>query len=159
MVQAVLPAWRERGSGVIVNVSSVQGRVATPLAGPYAASKYALEAISESLHYEVGHFGIRMVVIEPGYIAPGMKPGEDHRGAAVYDDLWEQWTGTDARLNAGGRPGPELVAEAIATAIEDDDTPLRLPVGADAELILATRAAMSDADFEATMLSTLDFTW
>ncbi|MGZ4794483.1 MAG: SDR family oxidoreductase [Acidimicrobiia bacterium] len=160
VIQAVLPAWRERGSGIVVNVSSVQGRVATPLEGPYAASKYALEAISESLHYEVGHFGIRVVVIEPGYIAPGMKRGDDHRGDGAYDDLWEQWTGTDAKLNGpDGRPGPELVARAIADGIEQPDTPLRVPVGGDAELILATRSRMGDADFEATMRSTLDFTW
>ena len=82
MVQAVAPAWRARGTGVIVNVSSVQGRVATPLEGPYAASKYALEALSETLHYELGHFGIRIVIIEPGYIAPGMKHSDDHRGHA-----------------------------------------------------------------------------
>ena len=66
MIQAVVPAWHERGSGVIVNVSSIQGRVATPLEGAYAASKYALEAISETLHYELGHFGIRVVIVEPG---------------------------------------------------------------------------------------------
>ena len=73
LIQAVLPAWRTRGSGVIVNVSSIQGRVATPLEGAYAATKFALEAFTESLHYEVGHFGIRLVLIEPGFTAPGMR--------------------------------------------------------------------------------------
>ena len=75
VLQPLLPAWRERGSGVIVNVSSIQGRVATPLDGPYAASKYALESLSETLHYELAHFGIRVVILEPGYTAPGMKAG------------------------------------------------------------------------------------
>ena len=160
MVQAVAAEWRARGTGVIVNVSSVQGRVATPLAGPYAASKYALEALSETLHYELGHFGIRIVIIEPGYIAPGMKHGDDHRGHADYDELWTQWTGTDAKLTGpDGRPGPELVAGAIADAISDDSTPLRVPVGADSEMVLATRARLDDAAFEAAMRSTIGMTW
>jgi len=159
MIQGVLPAWRERGSGVIVNVSSVQGRVSTPLTGAYAASKFALEALSESLHYEAGHFGIRVVIIEPGYIAPGMKHEGDHVGPAAYEELRAQWTGTDSRLNAAGRPGPDIVANAIAEAVVNPDTPLRVPVGADAELILATRAQLNDTDFEATMRATLDFTW
>ena len=79
LVQHVLPQWRSRGSGVIVNVSSVQGRVATPLEGPYSGTKHALEAISESMHYELGHFGIRVVIVQPGYIAPGMKPADNVR--------------------------------------------------------------------------------
>lgn len=158
-VQAVVPRWRERGSGVIVNISSVQGRVATPLAGAYAASKYALEALSEALHYELGHFGVRVVIIEPGFIAPGMKPSDDHRGDPVYEELWSQWAGTDEKLNAAGRPGPDLVARAVAEAIERAETPLRVPVGGDAEMSLATRSALGDAEFEAAMRSTLGITW
>src|SRR5687768_1203305 len=69
VIQAVLPAWRKRGSGVIVNVSSVSGRVSSPLRAAYSASKFALEALTESLHLEVRHFGIRSVLIEPGAIA------------------------------------------------------------------------------------------
>ena len=92
---------------MFVNVSSVQGRVATPLEGAYAASKYALEALSETLHYELAHFGIRVVIIEPGYIAPGMKASPRHDGPAVYAELWDQWTGTDAKITGPtGRPGP-----------------------------------------------------
>ena len=84
LVQAVVPQWRRRGSGVVVNISSVQGRIGTPLEGVYAASKHALEALSEVLHYELGHFGIRVVIIEPGYIAPGMKHSADYTGPDVY---------------------------------------------------------------------------
>ncbi|HEY4378115.1 MAG TPA: SDR family NAD(P)-dependent oxidoreductase, partial [Acidimicrobiales bacterium] len=57
MIRAVVPAMRERGSGVVVNVSSVEGRVAGPLAGIYSATKHAIEAIAESLQFEIGHFG------------------------------------------------------------------------------------------------------
>jgi NAD(P)-dependent dehydrogenase (short-subunit alcohol dehydrogenase family) len=160
VAQALIPAWRARGSGVIVNVSSVQGRVSTPLEGAYAASKYALEALSETLHYEVAHFGIRVVIIQPGYIAPGMKASPRHDGPAEYAALWEQWTGTDAKMTgATGRPGPELVGVAIADAIENPATPLRVPVGADAEMVLGARQHFDDAAFEAAMRKTLDLQW
>ena len=130
VVQAVLPRWRERGSGVLVNVSSVQGKLGTPLEGPYAASKHALEALSETLYFELGHFGIRVVIIEPGYIAPGMKHADDHPGPAVYAELHAQWSGTAETLTGPeGRPGPELVAMAVADALEDPATPLRVEVG------------------------------
>lgn len=160
LIQAVLPMWRKRGSGVIVNVSSVNGQVASPLEGAYSASKFALEAMTESLHYELNHFGIRSVIIQPGYIAPGMKFSEQHLGPADYAGLWQQWNGTDAKLTgSSGRPGPELVAVAIANAIEDPKTPLRVPVGADAEMILGTRRKMTDTDFEAAMRAVLGLTW
>jgi NAD(P)-dependent dehydrogenase (short-subunit alcohol dehydrogenase family) len=160
LLQHVLPAWRRRGSGVVVNVSSVQGRVATPLEGSYSASKFALEGMSETLHYELGHFGIRVVVIEPGYIAPGMKPVEGIPGDPIYAGLWDQWEGTDDKVTGpGGRPGPELVAVAIRRAIEDPDTPLRVPVGDDAVAILEARAQLDDATFESAMRQTLGMTW
>jgi len=159
VIQAVLPAWRRRGSGVIVNVSSVQGRVGTPLEGPYAATKHALEALSECLHIEVGHFGIRVVIIEPGYIAPGMKSGPVFEEPAAYDELRRQWTSSDAVLNPGGRPAPETVGLAIAEAIEDPLTSLRVEVGHDAELVLGARRALDDASFEEAMRGVLGLTW
>ena len=159
VLQPLLPAWRERGSGVIVNVSSIQGRVATPLDGAYSASKYALESFSETLHYELAHFGIRVVILEPGYTAPGMKMGGRERGDPAYE-LWEQWEHTD-RVVTGptGRPGPELVALAVRSAIEDPDTPLRVPVGEDAAMVLGARSALGDAEFEASMREVLGATW
>lgn len=160
LAQAVLPAWRRRGSGVLVNVSSVQGRIATPLEGVYSASKHALEAISEALHYELGHFGIRVVIIEPGYIAPGMRHTADHAGPDAYRALHEQWHGTAEKLTGpAGRPGPELVGHAVADALEDPTTPLRVEVGQDAEMVLALRRSLSDAEFEATMRQALGLTW
>jgi NAD(P)-dependent dehydrogenase (short-subunit alcohol dehydrogenase family) len=160
MAQAVVPQWRERGSGVLVNVSSVQGRIGTPLEGPYAASKHALEALSETLYFELGHFGIRVVIIEPGYIAPGMKHADDHPGPAVYADLHAQWSGTAATLTGpDGRPGPELVGMAVADALEDPATPLRVEVGDDATMVLQLRRTLSDAEFEGTMRQALGLTW
>jgi NAD(P)-dependent dehydrogenase (short-subunit alcohol dehydrogenase family) len=160
MAQAVVPAWRERGSGVLVNISSVQGKIGTPLEGPYAASKHALEALSESLYFELGHFGIRVVIIEPGYIAPGMKHDDDHPGPAIYADLHAQWSGTAATLTGpAGRPGPGLVAAAVADALEDPATPLRVEVGQDAVAVLQLRRTLGDAEFETTMREALGLTW
>jgi NAD(P)-dependent dehydrogenase (short-subunit alcohol dehydrogenase family) len=160
LAQAVTPSWRARGSGVLVNVSSVQGRIGTPLEGPYAASKHALEALSESLHFELGHFGIRVVIIEPGYIAPGMKHDDDHAGPPIYADLHAQWGGTASTLTGpAGRPGPELVGIAVADALEDPATPLRVEVGDDAAMVLRLRRTLSDAEFEATMREALGLTW
>jgi NAD(P)-dependent dehydrogenase (short-subunit alcohol dehydrogenase family) len=161
VAQAVLPRWRERGSGVLVNISSVQGKIGTPLEGPYAASKHALEAMSESMHFELGHFGIRIVIVEPGYIAPGMKHDDaDHRGPEAYAELHAQWGSTVSTLvGPEGRPGPESVALAVAGAIEDPDTPLRVEVGKDAALVLELRRTLRDDEFEATMREALGLTW
>ena len=160
LIQAVLPAWRKRGSGVIVNVSSISGRVASPLEAAYSASKFALEAFTESLHVEVRHFGIRCVLIEPGYIATGTKAREQHKGPADYAPLWEQWTGAHSKMTGpSGGSGPEVVASAIARAIEEPATPLRVPVGQDAEMILGLRRSLDDQAFEDAMRKAVGLTW
>ncbi len=159
VIQAVLPDWRKRGSGVVVNVSSINGRVASPLRAAYSASKFALEALTESLHLEVRHFGIRSVLIEPGLTATDIHV-EHHRGPADYAGLWEQSAGAGTKMaGPSGPQGPEVVALAIARAIEDPATPLRVPVGQDAELILGLRRSLDDRAFEEAMRKAIGFTW
>ena len=161
LVRALVPGMRRRGHGVVVNVTSVEGRVAAPLAGAYCATKHALEALSESLAFEVGHFGVRVVIVEPGYIAPGMRNQVRHgEEGTPYAELRAQWSGADEILvGRAGRPAPELVGEAIAAAIADPDARLRVPVGPDAEMVLAARASLDDATFTATMREVLGITW
>jgi len=159
VIQAVLPAWRKRGSGVIVNVSSINGRVSSPLRAAYSASKFALEALTESLHLEVRHFGIRCVLIEPGNIGTGIKSIAPHQGPADYAGLWEQCAGVDTKMTGPSLPGPEAVALAIVSAIEDPATPLRVPVGQDAQMILGMRRSLDDQAFEDAMRKALGFTW
>jgi NAD(P)-dependent dehydrogenase (short-subunit alcohol dehydrogenase family) len=164
MMQAVLPEMRAQGGGTVVNVTSLAGRVVAPLNGAYSASKYALEAITEALHYEVGHFGIRVVAIEPGEFTTEFGDRELRLGmdAPPYDELDGLWQAAQAKLpghDASGPPGPEAVAAAIADAIESDVTPRRVPVGADAELIVSTRAQMDDETFEATMRQVVGLDW
>jgi NAD(P)-dependent dehydrogenase (short-subunit alcohol dehydrogenase family) len=162
MIQAVLPAMRERGSGTIVNVTSLAGRVTGPIGGAYAASKYALEAISESLHYEIGHFGIRVRVVEPGFFETGFQGKEPRFGLDTppYDELDREWTSAFDTLRGGEpAPGAEPVAQVIADAVESTERKLRWPVGADADMILAARTTMDDETFEDTMRGVLGLAW
>jgi len=162
MIQAFLPGMRAQGSGWVVNVTSVAGVVAGPLAGFYAATKFALEALSESLHLEVGHFGVRVLIVEPGGIETAFGTNMvDLRGRpGPYKALADLWEGSLDTLRSGeGPPGPEAVATAICDALGSDDPPLRLPVGTDAELITSTRESSSYADFEAAMRQVLQLDW
>jgi NAD(P)-dependent dehydrogenase (short-subunit alcohol dehydrogenase family) len=71
VAQAVLPAMRERGAGRLVFVSSIQGRLVLPMIGPYSASKWALEALAETLAIETGHFGVKVSIVQPGAVSSG----------------------------------------------------------------------------------------
>jgi NAD(P)-dependent dehydrogenase (short-subunit alcohol dehydrogenase family) len=161
MIQAVLPQMRARGAGAIVNVSSVSGRVAAPLSGFYAASKHALEAMSEAMHVEAGHFGIRTIVIEPGFFKTNISGSHLDYGvdAPPYDELQVAMEKLSAQLGRNAAPGPEVVATAIADALETPDAAWRVPVGTDAELVLGTRAALDDAAFEKAMREVLNLDW
>jgi NAD(P)-dependent dehydrogenase (short-subunit alcohol dehydrogenase family) len=161
MMQAVAPGMRAQRRGVIVNLSSIAGRVGQPLGGYYCASKFALEALSESAKFELSHWGIRIVIIEPGYIESKMAENAVNYGShePPWDELENMWVGGRNKLGANARPGPDIVAVAIADAIEQPETPLRVPVGEDADLVLSARSSMNDADFEAAMRSVLNLDW
>jgi short-subunit dehydrogenase len=162
MIQAFVPGMRERGTGTVVNVTSTAGIASPPLGGYYAASKFALEALSEALHLEARHFGVRVVVIEPGFI--DTRFGEnvvDHRAEpGPYEELGRLWQEASARLNGDeAPPGPELVAAVIANALESERAQLRWPVGNDAEMVAAARQGMTYDDFEAAMRQVLALDW
>jgi NAD(P)-dependent dehydrogenase (short-subunit alcohol dehydrogenase family) len=162
MIQAVAPSMRARSQGAIVNVTSVAGRVVGPLAGFYSASKFALEAITEGLAIELNHWGIRVIAIEPGYIETAIGDNSIDFGEDVppYDELARLWEDAQARLTGeGDAPGPELVAIAIAEALEAKDPPLRHPVGADADMIIGTRDSMPYEQFLDTMKTFLGLDW
>jgi NAD(P)-dependent dehydrogenase (short-subunit alcohol dehydrogenase family) len=101
-----------------------------------------------------------VVIVQPGYIAPGMLPAERTLGDPAYGQLWDEWEHTDRVVTGpSGRPGPEVVAAAVRRPVEDPDTPLRVPVGEDAAMVLGARSSMDDATFEATMRAVLGATW
>ncbi len=87
MIKAVLPSMTAAGSGTIINVSSVEGRLVTPFSGGYAASKFALEGLSEALRYELWPQGIRVAVVEPGLFATDFHDSQIEAAAADSPDL------------------------------------------------------------------------
>jgi NAD(P)-dependent dehydrogenase (short-subunit alcohol dehydrogenase family) len=151
--QAVLPGMRTRRSGAIVNVSSVAGRCAMAAHGAYAASKFALEALSEMLAQEVHAFGIRVAIFEPGVIeTPIFRKGRVMSDAArpaasPYTHYRRLRALFAALLQAAVQP--DVVADGIRAYIESDSRQLRHPVGPDAATFLAWRAGMSDEDWVA----------
>jgi NAD(P)-dependent dehydrogenase (short-subunit alcohol dehydrogenase family) len=159
LIQAFVPGMRERRSGVVVNICSVAGHVAEPLGGFYSATKHALEALSEALYIELGHFGVRVVVIEPGFIAPGVRRRNSGSALDAYDELAEQLARVEGKVLGGERPGPEVVADVIAKAIEGDGGPLRRRVGDDANLILSARSSLGDDEFEAALREVVGLSW
>lgn len=154
-IRAVMPAWRERGHGVVVNVSSVVGFATSPFGGAYGASKHALEAMSEALHWEAAPAGIRVHLIEPGrfpttefganIVRPAAWAGSDFEAKALrLREALKNLDGDDPQ-------NPQDVADAIARAATDPTTPFRTLVGADAETIAAAKSSMSFEAFEQTM--------
>jgi NAD(P)-dependent dehydrogenase (short-subunit alcohol dehydrogenase family) len=162
VVRATVPHLRDSPSGVLVNVSSVAGVIARPFAGVYAASKHAVEALSEALHFELGLSGIRVHVVQPGQFPTGLAAntvtaaafGPDHEG---YWPLAEALEARVKGLVPGDEPtDPDLVARTIADVVADPAAPLRTPVGGDTELILAARHGRSFEEYEVLMRGALD---
>ena len=147
--KAVLPAMRKRRSGIIINITSVAGRIAFPASGAYAASKFALEAFSESLAQEVKGFGIKVAIIEPGIIDTPMATSN----LPQYDQnsSYPHGRRTTAFFTNPEKPeaSANLVGDMLRHVIESDDRRLRHPVGPDALPFLGWRGALSDEDWVA----------
>ena len=144
-IHQVLPGMRERGSGCIINVSSVSGKISASPLGAYAASKFALEAASEALAQDMRPFGVRVAIVEPGIIDTPMAhaiekpPPSRYRQIANLSALF--------RASLQHPTSPMVVAAVIRDVIGSGTWQLRHPAGPDAAPFLAWRAAMSDEDW------------
>ena len=157
LVQAIAPAMRERGAGTIVNISSVVGRVGFPLTGIYCSTKWAVEALSETLRLELGHFGVRVIVVEPGQIGTGALDAP--KAYLKENDPYLPLAKSRKSPPRETMTPPETIARKIADAIESDGSQFRWPAGADAEALLGARAKLDDAAFETAFRSTLKLDW
>jgi NAD(P)-dependent dehydrogenase (short-subunit alcohol dehydrogenase family) len=143
VAQGVLPAMRARGAGRLVFVSSVQGRLVLPMIGPYAASKWALEALAETLAIETGHFGVKVSIVQPGAVSSG--GGERAKVFLTENDPYTPLYQALPVLR-GESVTPQDVAAAVADAIEQPEPPLRVPVGLPAERALRARKEAPESE-------------
>ncbi|MFL5823039.1 MAG: oxidoreductase [Solirubrobacteraceae bacterium] len=162
MCQLVLPGMRAQGWGKIVNISSMGGRLTFPGGGLYHSTKYAVEAMSDALRFEVRGFGVDVILVEPGLIVTRF--GEVAAGSVqetadsgAYADFNRKvaevtegaYKGPMAKLGAG----PEAVAKKIARAIESRRPKARYPVTASARLMMGQRRLMPDRAWDMVMRS------
>ena len=152
MMRAVLPSMRQHRSGYILNLSSVGGFVSFPGAGIYCATKFALEALSEALVKEVESLGIKIIIVEPGAFRTdfnGRSLVLADTQIADYEPIvggFRQWL----QDMDGKQPGdPVKAAEAMIQAVNSDNPPLRLALGADAVDAIETKLESVKAEMEA----------
>ena len=149
-LQAVLPTMRERGSGSIVNVTSIAGRIAAIAQSPYVASKFALEGLSEGLAQELAPFGIRVVIIEPGVTKSAIfaKSIDTPNATGAYDAPYRRMFQFYA-TGLAHATDPIEVAEVIHHTITTDEPTLRYAMSWGGKQLVERRAAMDDDDWVA----------
>jgi len=144
----ILPYFRERKKGMIVNVASVGGRITFPFYSLYHSTKWAVEGFSESLHYELAQFNIKVKIIEPGPIKTDFydrsKDVTKKEGLTAYDYLFEK---AEANMQKAGADAPDgsIVAQTIYDAVTDGSR--RMRYGVNTKGILAARKFLPDSLF------------
>ncbi|MBA2679378.1 MAG: SDR family NAD(P)-dependent oxidoreductase, partial [Ktedonobacteraceae bacterium] len=126
VMRAILPSMRARRAGLVINISSLQGRVVIPFAGAYTASKFAVEGLVESYHYELAPLGVDVVLVEPGGFLTGYwskmmgpKDAERANGYAPDSNLPDNlWNGVIANLQSEQAPDMQILVSAIVQLIE-----------------------------------------
>ena len=150
LIQEVSPIMRKQGSGIIVNVSSVAGRIGFPGTPAYISSKFALEGLSECMRYEMSPFGIKTIIIEPGVIKTNffssMKVTEGKPNSPYKEITEKVLNGVKMMAEMGTLPSE--VAKTILKAIQTDEPLPRYVVGSDASMFLEAKKMKTDIEFE-----------
>jgi NAD(P)-dependent dehydrogenase (short-subunit alcohol dehydrogenase family) len=155
VTQAVLPIMRKQGSGRIINISSGAGRIGYPGGSAYVSSKFALEGLSESMAYEIEQFGIRTVLVEPGFVRT--KIGENMAISkktqdpnSPYSQMMQMMSSNQERMLENGSDA-DLVASVVAEAATAKEPNLRYLVGKDVQQMMAAKKSRSDEEFQKMM--------
>ena len=150
LIQEIAPIMRKQGSGIIVNISSVAGRIGFPGTPAYISSKFALEGLSECMRYELSPFGIKTIIIEPGVIQTNffssMKVAYGKPGSP-YKEITEKVMNGVKMMAEMGTP-PVEVAKTIMKAIKTAEPLPRYVVGSDASMFLEAKKMKTDLEFE-----------
>ena len=153
IIQEVAPIMRNQNSGNIINISSVVGRMGLPGSPAYISSKFALEGLGECLRYELGQFGIKTTLIEPGVIKTNFFESmkiPDSKTDPKYKELTDHiLAGLKMMVQMG--TAPSQVAEVIIKAIHDDEMLPRYVVGTDAAMFMEAKKMKTDLEFEKYM--------
>jgi len=150
LIQEISPIMRKIGSGIIVNVSSLAGRIGFPGTPAYISSKFALEGLSECMRYELSPFGIKTIIIEPGVIKTdffsSMKMAKG-KPDSPYKEITEKVVNGVKMMSEMGTP-PDEVAKTIIKAIQTKEPLPRYTVGSDASMFLEAKKMKTDIEFE-----------
>jgi len=150
LIQEISPIMRKTGSGIIVNVSSVAGRIGFPGTPAYISSKFALEGLSECMRYELSPFGIKTIIIEPGVIKTdffsSMKVAKG-KPDSPYKEITEKVM-NGVKMMAEMGTMPEDVAKTIIKAIQTEEPLPRYIVGSDASMFIEAKKMKTDIEFE-----------
>jgi NAD(P)-dependent dehydrogenase (short-subunit alcohol dehydrogenase family) len=153
IIQEVAPIMRSQESGAIVNISSVAGRMGLPGSPAYISSKFALEGLGECLRYELGMFGIKTTLIEPGVIKTNffnsMKIPESKKDPKYKEITDNMLAGLKIMVEMG--TPPSQVADVVIKAIHDKEMLPRYIVGTDAAMFMEAKKSKSDLEFEKYM--------
>jgi NAD(P)-dependent dehydrogenase (short-subunit alcohol dehydrogenase family) len=151
VTQSVLPIMRRQKSGIIVNLSSGAGIFGIPGASAYTSTKFAVEGLSESIGYELEPFGIKVVLIEPGFIRTNFanamviaKNAQDP--TSPYSQILQRVAANSAEATKSGS-SPDLVAKVILDAVTNPNPNLRYLVGKDVENWVASKKSLNETEF------------
>jgi NADP-dependent 3-hydroxy acid dehydrogenase YdfG len=148
--KAVLSHFRAQKSGIIVNISSIGGKMTFPLGTLYHGTKFAVEGLSEALHYEMSSIGVKVKIVEPGIIATDFAGRSfdftNDESMAEYQELVQNLFAGFEKSDQEPSP-PSVVADVIWNAVTDGTSTLRYTAGEDAAELMASRKALDDETF------------
>jgi short-subunit dehydrogenase len=159
LTQLALPYMREQGAGKIVNISSMGGKIYTPLGSWYHATKHALEGWSDCLRLELAPFGIDVIIIEPGAIQTEfgdvmVGPLLERSGSSAYANLARRVASATRDSYAGGKASPpSLIAGVISTAVKSGRPRIRYAAGKYARPVMALRRWFGDRIYDRAIMS------